>query len=176
MDPVGFLFAPVTNIICKHEATLADDSIHHTNSKLHRDLLQLYGADYLAMKRKGLVSERLMRGFLSQCGGNLDFVLTLMNKYGLVSVLTKKSNQGQTVTNQDLEKEYLVPSLLPEYPSLAVNSRYSWNSSFYFFFASNGTLKHNKVISWTEMKVFGFLPSSLFERLICKAVSWSQQT
>ena len=26
------------------------------------------------------------------------------------------------------------------------------------------------------MKVSGFLPSSLFERLICKAVSWSQQT
>ena len=35
---------------------------------------------------------------------------------------------------------------------------------------------NSKVMSWGEMNMSGFLPSSLFQRLICKAVNWSQLT
>jgi len=102
-------------------------------------------------------------------------VKNLMMKYGLMSRILSKS---PAVDSTSLSVSYLVPSLLPSIPPGAgiLNAHARWNNSFYFFFTISEALVNSKVMSWGEMNMSGFLPSSLFQRLICKAVNWSQLT
>ncbi len=52
----------------------------------------------------------------------------------------------------------------------------NWKNSFYFLFTSSNFLRTKKTLSWGDIRKFGFLPRGLYERLICKAVNWSQLT
>ena len=88
---------------------------------------------------------------------------------------SSSSSGGDSATA--LSATYLVPSLLPICADTGLSNRNQWsNNTFFFFFVISGTFVNSKVMSWGEMEMSGFLPSSLFQRLICKAVNWSQLT
>jgi hypothetical protein len=59
MDPVSFFVKPATNVICKHELDLVDDTVHIR--QIHKDMIVRYGVDFKTMKRKGIVTDRLMQ-------------------------------------------------------------------------------------------------------------------
>jgi len=87
MDPVSFFVKPATNVICKHEPDLVDDTVHIR--QIHDEMRIRYGVDFKTMTKKGIVTDRLMQGLLSECASNLPIVKNLMMKYGLMSqVLT----------------------------------------------------------------------------------------
>ena len=86
---------------------------------------------------------------------------------------------------------FLVPSLLPTYPSFspqAMNSSLrlppllagapSPTSTFYFFISpiSFASKLGSRALSLQEMSSFRFLPQSLFVRLVCRTISWIQET
>ena len=94
----------------------------------------------------------------------------------------------QDAAGNKFDEWYLVPCLLPLCDTKNTNSSNMsiditqkspmnpWKNSFYFLFTSSNFLKSRKTISWGDIKSHGFLPQGLFERLICKAVNWSQVT
>ena len=176
MDPASFFIYPVTNVICKHEPDEFDDTVH--KRQIHKDMMLRYGVDFMNMARKGIVTSRLMHGLLSESDGDSStVVINLMLKFGFMSRMLSSSSSSVGDSATALSATYLVPSLLPICSDTGLSNRNQWcNNTFYFFFAISETLMNSKVMSWGEMEISGFLPSSLFQRLICKAVNWSQLT
>jgi hypothetical protein len=73
------------------------------------------------------------------------------------------------------EDQYLVPALMPQSIGNVVWSDSQFSTCFLVFTTSE-ELQHNTTISEQDLRVLGFLPSGLFERLVGKAVLWAQNT
>ena len=94
LDPVRYFVTPATRVVCKHVPTEGDATKHSTES--HRILRKRYPSDFTTMTDEGIISERLLKGFLDWDDGD-DSNLTeyeetsnyvqlrhLMIKYGLI--------------------------------------------------------------------------------------------
>ena len=179
LDVMTFFIEPVTLIICNHICTPSDSTIHHKNIQevCRKNLTK----EWDEMTQRGLVSQTLMEFLLSHKvdATNKPVVINMMLKYGLVVRLETKDLTPQVdelPAHRPLEY-YLVPALLP---ATSVQDDIWKNiSSFnscYFIFTTDARLCTSKWYQDTTLQREGFLPRGLMERLICKAVKWSQYT
>eukprot|EP01038_Epipyxis_sp_PR26KG_P007084 gene7084-9668_t len=93
-----------------------------------------------------------------------------MIKYGLIVPFSYANNNNN---NNNEVTEYLVPSILPPIPEkVFLQNEEEWDHIGYFVFTTDYKLSNQDFISKLELKMKGFLPKGLFERLVCKAITW----
>ena len=105
-----------------------------------------------------------------------SILISLMVKFGLFVPLISNDNATS-------RKQYLVPALLSELPDADYNFGSDWcdnvnrhSTTCVFVFSSSASIANFPTITQDELLTSGFLPSGLFERIIGKALIWSQST
>ena len=164
MDPISFFVRPATIVICKHVPT-ADDPTHHLLD-VHKICRKKKNRQWQKMTTAGVVESDVLELLLSDHSENIDKIRRLMIKFGLLVRLHSGVSD---------KEEYLVPALLPPAIEGAAWSDSQWHTC-YLVFTTSEEFKQYTTISTTDLKLLGFLPLGLFERLVGKAVVWSQST
>jgi GTPase SAR1 family protein len=169
LDPVSYLVVPATIIICKltpdHE-----DTTHHFMAS-HRECERMHKREWMQLKHDGVLSVKLLPILWEKYQKQSEALQMLMVKFGLLVPL--RSEAAGPVS------QYLVPTLLAP---AAVNDAnvVNWTdgafSSCYFVFTLSAELEGASTVTEAELKSAGFLPGGMFERIVGKALSWSQDT
>jgi GTPase SAR1 family protein len=169
LDPVSYLVTPATIIICKltpdHE-----DTIHHCLAS-HRECERRHKRAWSQLTHEGVLSVQLLPILWEKYQEHSVVLLQLMVKFGLLVPL--HGDAAGPVT------QYLVPTLLtPASPEDAfiVNWTNADYSTCYFVFTLSPDLSRSSTVTDAELRAAGFLPGGMFERIVGKALSWSQDT
>jgi len=173
LDPVSFLVAPATIIICKLTPD-HDDSTHHFVA-MHRECDRMHKREWLMLKQEGVLSAVLLPILWKDYLPHTNTLLLLMVKFGLLVPLRTSSDVAKGGITQ-----YLVPTLLSPAP-LADLAVANWTDcgtvrSSHIVFTLIEDLHNSSTLSATDLKSSGFLPGGMFERLVGKALSWAQTT
>ena len=185
LDPINYFVQPATIVICKH-APKKDDAIYHSLD-IHKKVKKKMKSEWDSMVMFGIVGESLLDALLESYSEHKDRIIKLMLKYGLlvkiVSALLSDGASAEERSFEELLTSYMAPALLPDHDTdnKSVCFRKPWthvntSSSFYFSFSVSKSLFQKTSVSLKNCQELGFLPSGLFERLICKAVGWCQDT
>jgi GTPase SAR1 family protein len=169
LDPVSYLVVPATIIICKltpdHE-----DGTHHFMAS-HRECERMHTREWKQLKHDGMLSVKLLPILWKKYQKQSEALQMLMVKFGLLVPLRSEAFGPMM--------KYLVPTLL--IPA-AINDPdiTNWTdgafSSCYFVFTLSSALQGSSTVTEAELKSAGFLPGGMFERIVGKALSWSQDT
>jgi GTPase SAR1 family protein len=169
LDPVSYLVTPATIIICKltpdHE-----DTIHHCMAS-HRECERRHKRAWSQLTHEGVLSVQLLPILWEKYQQHSEVLLQLMVKFGLLVAL--HGDAAGPVA------QYLVPSLLtPASPEdcFIVNWTTAEYSTCYFAFTLSPELGRSSTVTDAELRAAGFLPGGMFERIVGKALSWSQDT
>lgn len=187
LDPIEYFVQPATIVICKH-APNKDDTIYHSLD-IHKKVKKRMKSEWDAMVTSGVISEALFSALLDPASEeHKERILKLMLKYGLLVRIVSSDGGGagsSEMPHAELTTSYMAPALLPENRAAsdinATSFRKPWptvkrSCTFYFIFCVGKTLFQKSSLTPKNCQELGFLPSGLFERLICKAVSWCQGT
>jgi hypothetical protein len=129
------------------------------------------------MKQQGIVSQALLWGLLGYGGneGSCEALTGLMLRYGLL--VLRKLRDTDKVT-------YLVPALFPSDPSVLNKIDTPWDqqvwadgqpvTTLFIVFSLHETVL-SSCLSVRQLPEKCFLPSGLFDRLVCALLKWSQQ-
>jgi len=172
---------PATLIICNHISQHSDGTIHHKN--IQKNIKKNYRMAWDLMVQRGLVERQLLDSILSHRveASHIPTVVHMMLKYGLIIKLELQGHLG--LGNSSLPvptpEKYLVPALLPTVGNPCDYQDSIWKhfqtfKSCYFVFSTMSVF--SSAIKSSTLKSYGFLPRGLMERLIGKAVRWSQLT
>ena len=185
LDIITSFVEPATRIICNHTSKPTEKTVH--NIKIQNQFKKKRKAEWDLMTRRGVVEKRLLIEILQFRDDAEDVkydtaaVVNMMLKYGLMVTLEQVQDQSNRV-GQESNELYLVPALLPnvtDHPC-TFNDK-NWiqiqqiKSCYYIFSTDKKFLSHNEIDSGA-LKSQGFLPRGFMERLIGKAVQWSQLT
>jgi GTPase SAR1 family protein len=169
LDPVSYLVTPATIIICKltpdHE-----DTIHHCMAS-HRECERKHKRAWSQLTHEGVLSVQLLPILWEKYQQHSEVLLQLLVKFGLLVPLHGDAS-GPVA-------QYLVPTLLtPASPEDAfiVNWTSAEYSTCYFAFTLSPDLGRFSTVTGAELRAAGFLPGGMFERIVGKALSWSQDT
>lgn len=204
MDAVAYFVGPATRVICKHTASSDDDTRHVLD--IHKRCQKEYFNDWKRMVSQGVVSENLLRALLEKGEEEMDIIIHMMVKFGLLVRLRSDDDDErlQLLFGEDrrvaqlgkaspkTRKErfmarYLVPALLPADPEYADGTDLlenflsvdDWTDGpihTCYFVFSMSSEMRESVLSIDDLRANGFLPRGLFERYIGRVVAWSQQT
>jgi GTPase SAR1 family protein len=178
LDPVSYLVTPATVIICKITPD-KDDPTHHFMAA-HRECERMHKKEWTLLKHDGVLHVSLLPILWKDYLSHKDVLLQLMVKFGLLVPLRTVSNVKNAAQHDTPAiSQYLVPTLLSAAPSGDKNIMH-WTdapfSSCYFVFTLSEDLSHNTTINAYDLRSTGFLPGGMFERIVGKALSWSQDT
>jgi GTPase SAR1 family protein len=173
LDPVSYLVTPATIIICKLTPDGADSVYHYMEE--HGECEAAHRWEWKELTTKGLLHKVLLPILWRKNSVHIDNLLQLMVKFGLLIPL-----RPLTVGYVDAEStQFLVPTLLKpvaiDDPALS-----KWtekpHTRFYFVFTLVQQLGTASAVTEADLKESGFLPGGTFERIMGKALSWSQDT
>jgi GTPase SAR1 family protein len=168
LDPVSYLVTPATIIICKLKPD-HDDTTHHCLDT-HRECERMHKREWGLLKNDGVLSVKLLPILWQPYVAHTEVLLQLMVKFGLLVPLREAAG---TVT------QYLVPTLLSAAPQNDP-SVVSWTDtvycSCYFVFTLAEELGQSTTLTEADLKCAAFLPGGMFERIVGKALSWTQHT
>mmetsp|Transcript_32255 Transcript_32255/g.53892 ORF Transcript_32255/g.53892 Transcript_32255/m.53892 type:complete len:839 (-) Transcript_32255:147-2663(-) len=181
LDPVAYLVAPTTIIICKLRPD-DDDSTHHFMDS-HRVCEQRHKHEWKKLQRHGILHTVLLPILWKDYKqDHIDTLLSLMVKFSLLVPLrssTSTATSATASTASSVVEEYLVPALLEPAPS-ASEVLVDWTDqptqSCYIIFTLTPDLEGMSTIMQADLVEHGFLPGGTFERLIGKVVQWYQTT
>ena len=94
LDPISFFVSPSTKIICKHIATLDDPTFHE--SELHVRCMRSFQDDWLAMTKRGIVTQRLLNMLLDDYSDDREHIILLMIKHNLIIPISSSADPSQT--------------------------------------------------------------------------------
>ena len=182
LDIITFFVEPATLIICNHQSKPSDKTVHH------RDIIstcrKTRPKEWDLMTMKGQLSRKLMEFLLGHKVevSNVPVVIKMMLKFGLIVRLEQTQDETRQVEpSPALPEYYLVPALLPA-KTLGDPTRFQdeiWNrikifNSCFFVFSTASDLSSLQPIVYSQLRAECFLPRGIMERLIGKAVQWSQ--
>ena len=169
LDPVSYLVVPATTIICKLSPDHEDTTHHFLDS--HRECERMHKREWMQLKHEGLLTVKLLPILWRQYQQQSETLQMLMVKFGFLVPL--RIDVEGPVT------QYLVPTLLKPAPLHDANVA-DWTdlsvASCYFVFTLSEELVQSSTVTEAELKGEGFLPGGMFERIVGKALSWSQDT
>jgi len=138
------------------------------------------------MVTRGVVGRQLIEDLLVHkvVQNNIPVVINMMIKYGLIVILEQPEEliSLSDETPYSIPDKYLVPALLPSTVGDTCSFQDTrWNSvqhfnTCYFVFGTQSNLSSSQSLCLSQLKSECFLPRGLMERLIGKAVVWSQLT
>jgi GTPase SAR1 family protein len=169
LDSVSYLVVPATIIICNLSTDVAEKAHHRV--ACHRKCAQEHKREWMRLKDKGLLSVKLLPILWEKYQTRSEVLLQLMVKFGLLVPLHEHASTPVT--------QYLVPTLL-DTARLDDKRVVLWTnapfSTCYFVFTLDDELQRSSTVTEAELKSAGFLPGGMFERIVGKALSWSQDT
>jgi hypothetical protein len=191
LDPLSYLVTPATIIICKLTPD-HDDSTHHFMG-VHRECDKHYKKEWTQLKQSGVLHVKLLPILWREYVEHTSNLLRLMVKFGLLVPLRSKLAASHTEQSARLSgptlsstnssamevTQYLVPTLLAtaphDDPAVLV-----WTDkpcvTGYFVFTLLDDFADTCTLTAGDLKSSGFLPGGMFERLMGKALCWSQET
>ena len=176
LDPVSYLVTPATIIICKLTPD-HDDTTHHF-MECHHECERMHRREWMQLKRDGILHITLLPILWADFIAHQDVLLQLMVKFGLLVPLRSASTTTSTTTAAVIT-QYLVPTLLSP-ASLTDHNIINWTdqpySTCYLVFTLVDDLEMSPNLTEADLHSAGFLPGGMFERMIGKAISWSQDT
>ena len=185
LDIITSFVEPATRIICNHTSNTTESTVHHKEIQKHFEKERKLEWDTMTMK--GVVVKRLLieilqfRADVEDVKYDTAAVVNMMLKYGLMVTLEQVQDLA-THIEQESNEMYLVPALLPNvagHPCLFNDKnwiRMDLVKSCYFVFTTNKEFLMNNKVESRALKRHGFLPRGFMQRLIGKAVQWSQLT
>eukprot|EP00732_Lithocolla_globosa_P000159 Lithocolla_globosa_v1_NODE_34_length_8743_cov_33.461096.p1 type:complete len:975 gc:universal NODE_34_length_8743_cov_33.461096:3520-596(-) len=168
LNPIEYFVRAASAIICNH--SVGEDGVHHF-LPVHEKCQKKYVKQWREMKSKGVVSDEILQFVISEYQEkNWEHVTKLMVRFGLMVPL----NYNPQATVKQCRK-FLVPALLPDFPTDPQTEEWTSNeyNTCYFVFA---TSELDLVVSEQTLCNEGYFPEGFFERVLSKAVSWSQET
>jgi GTPase SAR1 family protein len=177
LDPVKYLVVPATILICNiRPSTDTTEAVHHAHPS-HRECRHQCKDEWNALLKEGILHTKLLSILWRDYQRDADTLLLLMVKYGLLVPLRSAagaSGSGSAATT------YLVPALLTPTPENDPDALH-WTdlpceSAHLIFTLSEDKLETAGVIDAADLQRYGFLPGGMFERVVGKALSWSQDT
>ena len=185
LDIITFFVEPATLIICNHITKPSDSTIHH--KKIQEACRKNREKEWAEMTQRGVASRRLVEFLLANKieVNNMPVIINMMLKYGLIVRLEHAQDatcKGPLLIGLPLPEYYLVPALLPatvEDPNTFQDGKWNLVNNFntcYFVFSTATDLISLQSIPSMQLRKECFLPRGLTERLIAKAVKWSQLT
>ena len=184
LDIVSSFVEPATRIICNHIYKTTKNFIH--NNEIQNYFKKNRKVKWDLMTRRGVVQKQLIIDILQfravkDLTCDAKFVVNMMLKYGLMVTLNPVQDR-LNILQQESNEMYLVPALLAEvtgHPCI-FNDK-NWIDipriiSCYYVLSTDKEFVANNKINAQSLKLQGFLPRGLMERLIGKAVKWSQLT
>jgi hypothetical protein len=159
IDPINYFVKPATKVIC-------DPNLHISEN--HEICQNECPIEWETFLKKGTASEKILYLLLKDYNQkHVRDVMLLMEKYSLIlNVQNKNRNR--------LQSYFLIPSLLPS-TNLEVEPKFGDLCVFNVIFYIKGRLTDISFISYEKLKKYGFLPKSVFEKLISKLVSFGKQ-
>lgn len=184
MNPIDYFVMPAATVICNHIPTVRDPAHHFL--EIHRKVKNhhLYARDWEIMLEEGRISKVLLEALLQGESPDQSSCITqLMIKFGLL-VQVDQMREAEFDGAAQMHSSFVAPALLPSPLSpVSVNGEPDcWNlesstTAFYYLFTASKNIFETQIaFTWQDCHQHGFLPSGFFERLICKAISWSQDT
>eukprot|EP00732_Lithocolla_globosa_P002467 Lithocolla_globosa_v1_NODE_1626_length_2439_cov_4.208473.p1 type:complete len:642 gc:universal NODE_1626_length_2439_cov_4.208473:194-2119(+) len=188
LDPISYFVTPVSAVICKHKPQHGDPTYHLL--KIHEQCRANSFSKWNKMINKGVVSYSILKDIIEHFQPGWQNIVRLMLKFGLVIPLYDSEMDGETAlftNNKDgrkesssqilvskSAKEFLVPALLEE----NTNPDDKWTEIEFStcFFVFTIFELDEQALSYENLSNTCFLPRGLFERLLGKAASWSQDT
>ena len=179
LDIITFFVEPATLIICNHIANRSDSTVHQ--KKIQEICKRKRAVEWDEMTQRGLLSRPLVELLVHKTGeNNIPVIIDIMLFYGLIVRLDRINDITTIVVQPPIY--YLVPALLPRTvgnPYTFQDSRWRIIRNFmscYFFFTLDARMHDAKSYNFSSLRNEGFLPRGVMERLIGKAVQWSQLT
>jgi GTPase SAR1 family protein len=173
LDPIQFFVTPVTLLICKHiRDVTGDPTIHHVD--VHRECAKKYYRQWTRFVQSGILDASLLDVLWNAYVDLIPNLILLMTKFGLMIPLRQSAN------DMHAKQLYLIPTLLP--PANSVNlcvlteQPSCLTCVFAFSLLSESEMLNNNMMTNASLHQLGFLPSGIYERIVGKAISWSQQT
>ena len=174
LNPNQYFVDPATIVICKLRPDLGDPTQHRR--AVHDECQRICFDDWHFFIDHAVVTNQMLsimwRGVDEEHRETLKRMCT---KFGLFIPLN--DDDSRPAVNR-----YLIPALLREkqdairFPNYWIKDRSSSLTAFIVFTPLSHVTKKYKVINFSVLKLIGFLPSGLFERIVGKALSWSQAT
>ena len=183
LDIMTFFVEPATRIICNHRPQPFDNTVHHKT--LQEACRKEHRVAWEEMTLRGVVSRPLIDYILKTSSAQTmsDVVINMMLKCGLIVKLEqRRSTTTADSAHMTPSEKYLVPALLPctvHDPSTfqdCIWKHIDRHNSCYFVFSTQPDVSSQACVYSAQLKRDCFLPKGLMERLIGKAVMWSQLT
>ena len=168
INPVSYLVAPVATLICNHDSSAMGLPSH--TKEVHRICQKNNSNRWKKMVKTGVIDNQLLQMLLADYKHHYDTLVELMLKFDFLVKLP---------SSDENKIEYMVPALLPfDTPSFQPEQelRRTEYSTCYIVFASPNLSWTNLPVTSEYLRSNGFLPPGVFERLIGKAVKWTQVT
>lgn len=177
MDAVDYLVKPATMIICNHGGDQDDKTRHVLPKHITDEVAKLSNSKkFDDLVKKGILKKSLLFVLWQDYLSEMDRLLTLMIRYGLIVQLIAEDTQESDV-------QYLVSSLLPRCkdPQITSLQGTSWGNetcahSCYFFFTLIADLEKETMLTKADVTDKGFCPSGLYARVLGKTIMWAQET
>jgi GTPase SAR1 family protein len=177
LDPVKYLVVPATILICNIQPTVGTtEAVHHAHPS-HRECMHKCKDEWNALLKGGVLHTKLLPILWRDYQSDADILLPLMVKYGLLVPLRPASG---TSAPGPVVSMYLVPALLMPTSDSDHDALHwtdlAYESAHLVFTLSIEKLESFGVIETADLQSYGFLPGGMFERVVGKALSWSQDT
>ena len=127
--------------------------------------------EWKRLTNSGIADQSVLNLLLTEYADYYSQLMRLMTKFGLLVQLqsSDRPNVGPPASESN---KYLVPALLPCSRQRSVTWSDLPYSTCYIVCTTCKELEQFTAISEEDLKLYGFLPQGLFERLLGKAVTW----
>jgi hypothetical protein len=180
IDPISYLVTPATLVICNHIPE-EEDATQHEPDTLN-ECSSKYRDEWRALTDFAVLDEILLTILWRDYSAHTNMLIMLMVKFGLFVPLLNRDSSKDNSNVTDTSRQFLVPALLRPVQQQYMSDIRNWTeassivNACVFVFSVSKSFRNNSTINMEDLKRDGFLPSGLFERVIGKAVAWSQST
>ena len=162
----------VTTIICKLTSTEEDKTIQLL--PVHEECMRMKKKEWAEFESTAVLSDGLLRMLLGEWEQNVDFIVQLMLKFGLlVRIIDTESSSAANGSGSS--DKFIVPVLLkPAPPSFL--PVFDVSNPVVLAFSVDEAFAAKSKLSPQEIVRYGFLPAGFFSRFLGKLVKMCLDT
>jgi hypothetical protein len=199
LDTIAYFIEPASAVICNHSPSIENTDATYHRLDVHKECQARYMLEWRQMKEKGVIAQCILkfiiRTFNDGSDAYCETIIKLMDKFGLIVPMVETNEESYddddnsnipsegknafATGSTPLAASYICPALLPMWSGNDATAEWTTRpfSTIYLFFTTFENIKSMyQTLTGDELRDLGFLPFGLFERLVGKAIGWSQLT